>query len=431
MVSQKKLGLLALTSLVFGNMVGSGMFMLPSSLAAYGSIGLVAWVATAVGAVFLALVFARLAKIYPKSGGPYAYCREAFGDFTGFQIAYCYWIATWIGNAAIVVALMGPLAYFFPILKQQPYAILCSLSVLWFATWINVSGVKQAGVVQVITAVMKFIPILGMALLGFFYMDFEGLTAYNISGESNLSAFAATASMTVWSFIGVESATVPAGEAENPQVNIPRATVLGTLLAALVYIASTAVIMGLIPMQELAQSEAPFVLAAVKLFGHWGGDFVAVVSIIAILGTLNGWILMQAQMPMAAAEDGMFPKLFCKLGKKGTPVLGLTISSALISVLLLMHSDQGLVRQFVLITELAVVATLIPYLYSAVCEIILMIAKPQLVTEPSQRRSAWLMGVLAFIFVILAFLGVDTQILLPVLLLLLSSAFAYIGLVRS
>lgn len=430
MASQKKLGFIALTSLVFGNMVGSGMFMLPSSLASYGSIGLVAWVVTAIGAIFLALVFSRLAKVCPKSGGPYAYCREAFGDFTGFQIAYCYWIATWVGNAAIVVALMGPLAYFFPILKVQPYAIMCSLGVLWLATWINISGVKQAGFVQVVTAVMKFIPILGMAFLGFFYMDVGGLSAYNISGESNLSAFAATASMTVWSFIGIESATVPAGEAENPKVNIPRATVLGTLLATLVYVASTAVIMGLVPMQELAQSDAPFVLAAEKLFGHWGGDFVAIVSIVAILGTLNGWILMQAQMPMAAAEDGLFPKLFCKLGKKGTPVFGLTISSLLISVLLLMHSDQGLVRQFVLITELAVVATLIPYLYSAVCEIVLMITRPELLEGRRERRSAWLMGLLAFVFVFLAFFGVDAEIFLPVLLLLLSSAMAYVAIIK-
>jgi basic amino acid/polyamine antiporter, APA family len=430
-VKRKELGVVQLTALVFGNMVGSGTFMLPAALASYGSIGLCAWMATACGAVFLALVFSRLSKVYPKSGGPYAYCRQAYGDFVGFQIAYCYWIATWVGNAAIVVALMGSMVYFFPILKDPHYSVFFSLVTLWSVTAVNMMGVKQAGIFQVVTSVVKFVPLIGMAVLGLFYMDFDALQNFNVSGESNMSAFAATAALAVWSFIGLESATIPAGEAKNPGRDIPLATVLGTLLAALVYILSTGVIMGLIPMATLAQSGAPFVLAAQALFGSWGGQVMAVISIVAIMGTLNGWILMQAQMPMAAAKDGMFPQFFCRLGKNGTPVYGLVVSSLLISGLLFMHSNDGLVQQFTLITELAVVATLIPYLYSSLAEIVFMIKHPERYQERSKRIRVTLLALVAFMFVFLAFIGVEPEVILYVMLLFFSSVAAYMWLLWS
>ncbi len=425
---KKQLGLWSLTALVFGNMVGSGTFMLPAALASFGSIGLLAWVVTASGAVVLALVFSRLSKIYPKSGGPYAYCRQAYGDYIGFQIAYCYWIACWIGNAAIIVALIGSLAYFFPVLRNQPYSLMGGLGVLWLVTGINLFGVRQAGLMQIVTAVMKLVPLLAMALIGVFYMDFHALSDFNVSGTSHASAFVGAAALTMWSFIGVESATIPVGEAINPKRNIPLATILGTLLAALVYISSTGVVMGLIPMAELAHTDAPFVLAAYQLFGNWGAELVAIVSVVAIVGTLNGWIFVQAQMPMAAAKDGLFPKLFCRLGARGTPVYGLVISSLLISGLLIMHADSSLVDQFTLITELAVVATLIPYVFSSLAEIVFMLKNPENYRSSRERFKVIALAILAFAFSFFAFSGVDAIVVYYVFLLMLSSVAAYIWL---
>lgn len=430
-MENKTLGVVQLTALVFGNMVGSGTFMLPAALASFGSIGLLAWLATACGAMVLALVFSRLSRLYPKTGGPYIYCREAYGNFVGFVVAYCYWIATWIGNAAIVIALIGSLAFFFPILKIHTYALGFGLAVLWIMTAINIKGVKEAGFVQLITAIMKFVPLLAIAVMGLFYVDLSSLGEFNVSHTSNISAFAAASALTLWSFIGFESATVPVGNVRNPKRDVPIATVLGTLLAALVYIFGTAVIMGLVPMDVLAKSPAPYALAAEKIFGARGADFVGIVSVIAILGTLNGWVLMQAQVTMAAANDKLFPSRFGHVNEQGTPVFGLVISSVLISVLLFMHADDSLVEEFTLITELAVVATLIPYLFSSMAEFIYMLRHPHEYQTKSKRITTVVLALLALGFAFFAFVGVDSEIMYYVFLLLLSSVPAYTWLIWS
>lgn len=371
---KKTLGPWRLTALVTGNMVGSGVFLLPASLAVFGSIGLISWGFTAVGAILLALVFARLGRIMPKPGGPYAYCRAAYGDFIGFQVAYNYWIALWIGNAAITVALIGYLAFFFPILNQNPMAaLLASLSVLWLVTIINIIGVREAGILQLITTIIKLIPLVLIALIGVFKIHLSNYRDFNISHQSNISAFTAAATLTLWSFIGFESATVPAGHVKNPEKNIPRATILGTLIAAVLYIASSFVIMGVLPMHVLAQSSSPYALAANKIFGVAGGPIIAIAAMIACLGTLNGWVLMQAQVPQAAAEDKLFPRSFAYLIGNGTPIVGLIISSVLISILLILRYGASLVDQFTFIILLATLASLIPYLLTTAAEFILYV----------------------------------------------------------
>ena len=374
---RERLGFWSLTSLVCGNMIGSGVFLLPSSLAKFGSISILAWVLTSLGAILLGLVMAKLGSCLPKTGGPYAYCEAAFGDFIGFQIAYGYWIGMWVGNAAIALAFVGYLAVFFPVLVVNPiFTCFMAIATLWLLTFINLLGVKYAGFVQLVTTALKLLPLIAVGIFGFFYSDLSLLHPFNATQGSSLSALTGAAALTLWAFIGLESATVPAEAVENPKRNIPRATMLGVVITAIVYILSTTAVMLIIPNEKLLHSTAPFADAASVIFGDWGGKIIALGAIISTFGTMNGWVLMQAQIPLAAAEDGLFPKIFAMKNKIGVPVGALLISSALITILLLLTLHQTLVAQFTYIILLATLANVIPYFFTCIAQLILFFKEP-------------------------------------------------------
>lgn len=422
MSTRKNLGFFSLIALVIGNMIGSGAFLLPASLAKYGSIGIVAWIFTTVGAIFLALIFSRLSRMIPKVGGPYAYCREAYGNGIGFFVAYNYWIAIWAGNAAIDVALVAYLSYFFPVLNTNHFlSFLVACAILWTLTAINVIGVRLAGFVQVVTTVLKLIPLVCIALVGLFFIHSGHLAQFNVSGKSNFSALIASAALTFWSFIGLESATVPAEDAINPEKNIPRATVLGTIIAAIVYILGTLVIMGVMPMSQLAQSSSPYATAGVMIFGHWAGIVFAIAAIIATFGTLNGWILLHGQIPYAAAKDDLFPKPFAKLSKTKTPAFGLIFSSILITILLTLSYNQNFVSQFTIIILLATFSNIIPYLYTSVAELILT---RKLKHKPNSTFAIAL-AIVTFACLALAIMGTSIQAIYYWIILFISSIPVY------
>lgn len=399
---RKKLGGGMSTALVVGNMIGSGVFLLPASLAAYGGISIVAWLFTAAGAFLLALVFSRLGRAYPRTGGPYAYTRKAFGDFVGFQTAWGYWIAAWVGNAAIAVAFVGYVGHFFDVFADTTTnAKLAQAGLaagaIWLLTWVNVRGVRQAGGVQAVTTVLKLIPLGAIALLGLFWMDTGNFTPFNASGDSAFAAITGAATLTLWAFIGLESATVPAEDIENPERTIPRATMAGTLVTAAVYVLGTVAVMGVIPADVLAESTAPFAAAAEEMWGSWAGDLVALGAIIAAFGCLNGWILLQGQVPFAAARDGLFPASFARLNRHGAPAVGLVVSSVLLTALMATNYNATLVSRFTDMILLATLATLIPYAYSAAAHLALVasgameVAKGRLFTEVA-------VGLLAFAY---------------------------------
>jgi basic amino acid/polyamine antiporter, APA family len=398
----KKIGLWILVALVSGNMIGSGIFLLPSNLAKLGSISLLSWVFTMFGALALALVFSRLSTQYPKTGGPYAYSKLGLGRFIGFQTAYNYWIAIWVGNAALVVAAIGYLRLFFPLLADPIWACGTSIVIVWILTFVNIHGVKSAGVIQLISTVLKLLPLFFIAIVGWFYIHPAFYMKYfNVSAphRSSFSVISSGAALTFWAFIGLESATVPADSVKNPRINIPLATIIGTLIAAVVYIASSAVIMGMMPATQLQHSTFPFALAGKIILGPWGGYLVSIGAIISCLGCLNGWILLQGQIPMATADDNLFPKIFAQRNKAGVPAKGLIISSALITVLLLLTASQALVTQFKMIILLATLASLIPYFYTATAELIL------LRLAPISKAKRWMHIVIAVIAGIFAFWG--------------------------
>jgi APA family basic amino acid/polyamine antiporter len=369
--SEKRvLGFWTSTSLVVGNMIGSGIFLLPSALAVYGGISIFGWMFTTIGAILLALVFVNLSREFPNIGGPYFYARKGFGDFSGFIVAYGYWISILCGNAAISVALVSYLAMFIPALSEQPIlGALGALVNLWILTFINSVGVRISGRVQFITTVLKILPLIAIAFFGIFYFEANHFIPLNISSETSFTAITATAALTLWAFLGLESATIPADNIKNPKRTIPRATITGTLIAAFIYIFATVSVMGIISPSDLSNSNAPFADAAAQLWGSVAGYVVAAAGVVACFGALNGWILLQGQIPLAAAIDNLFPKRFANLSKAGTPVFGLILSSVLISLIMMMNFTQGLVEKFTFVILLATLATLVPYLFSTLAQL--------------------------------------------------------------
>lgn len=421
----KKLGFWVLTSLVVGNMVGSGVFLLPASLAQYGTVTIFSWIATAIGAMFLALVFAKLSKLFPRTGGPYVYCKEGFGDFIGFQVAYNFWICKWAGSAAIATALTGYLSAFFPILDQNHFlAFLITVGMVWLFSLINIVGVHLAGGFQLTLTILKYVPLILATVIGIFYVKAENLAYFNVSGGSNFSALSSGAMLTLWAFLGLESASIPADDVINPEKTIPRATVIGTALAGIVYIFSTISIMGVIPMPELKGSAAPFADFAGKLFGPWGMYAMGGVAVISCAGALNGWILVQGQIPMAAARDGLFPRVFGKMTAMRSPVNSILISSVLITLLLMLNLHKNLVQQFTMIISLATLAGIIAFLYTSVAEFVVYVKYPEKAHQKKVGKTL-LIAALAFIYTFWATASAGQEVVFYGSLLLFSSIPIY------
>jgi APA family basic amino acid/polyamine antiporter len=356
------LGLVAATALVVGNMIGSGLFLLPSALAPYGAAAILGWAVSGAGALALAFVFAGLARARPGSGGPYAYARDAFGDGAGFVVAWTYWVAVWCANAAIAVAFAGYAGSVFPPLAASPArAALCATGAVWLCTFSNACGLRAAGRVQVATTVLKLLPLLAIVPFAWSAIDAAAWRPFDRGGHGPLQVVAATTALTLWAFLGVESATIPAGEVSNPRRNVPRATLAGSLVAIVATVAACMGVVGLLPPATLSASGAPFVDAAVRLWGRGAGTLFGATAAVACLGALNGWVLAQGQVPLAAARDGVFPAVFARVDARGTPLHGLVLGSALASALVLANYQRQLVELFTFSILLSTAATLLPY----------------------------------------------------------------------
>lgn len=403
-MTQQKIGFWTSTSLVMGNMIASAMFMLPAALASFGSISLIGWLVSGAGALCLALVFSWLSQIMPlANGGPYAYTREGLGDFAGFLVGWGYWISVWSTNGAIAVAFISYLTIFFPVLGANAYyAVAVGLASIWLLTWINTHGLRQAGAVQLVTTVLKIAPLVLVTVGGAFFIQPENYQPFNSSGTSNLSAITSTATLTLFAFMGLECATIPSGSVENAGKTIARATLVGTLAVTILYVLGTVVIMGILPPEVLKNSKAPFADAATHVWGDWAGYVVAAGAVVSTFGALNGWIIMQGQVPAAAAADRLFPAVFGKLNKRGAPVLSLLISSALISVLLFMNFSRSLADTYQFIILISTMTVLVAFLFSSIAYLILAAR-----SRDSRWRQPWKLGlaVIAFSYSLWAVAG--------------------------
>ena len=424
---KNKLGLWTSTSLVVGNMIGAGVFLMPAALAAYGGISLLGWVFAALGAFLLAKVFSNLSKLMPMAdGGPYAYSRRGLGDFAGFLVAWGYWISVWCTNAAIAVSLVSALSTFFPALANNALLAVCTgLGSIWLLTWINTLGIVTSGKLQLITTILKIIPLLLVAAGGLFFIRAENFIPFNTSGSSDFSAISSTATYTFFAFLGLECATIPSGHVVNPVKTIPRATMMGIGITTLIYIVSTISVMGMIPAKDLQHSVTPFADAAAIIYGNSARYWISAGVAIAAFGALNGWILVQGQIPYAIAKDKLFPPVFSKENKKGTPALGIIITSIVVSVLMSMNYTRGLVEQFRFLILLATFVVLIPYLFSAASYIII-----RLENKTGNSGMRWLLSVIlasgAFIFSLWAVAGSGHDIVYWGFILLMTGVPFYV-----
>jgi arginine:agmatine antiporter len=416
----KSLGLAACTALVVGNMVGSGFYLSPTAVAPYGMLAPLAWIVMGGGAICLGLSFARLARLVPTSGGPYAYTRAAYGDFPGFLIAWGYWISIWSSLPAMAVGFSGYLVEFLPALRgNRPVALAVTLGAIWLVALINLRGVHSAGLFTSVMTYIKLAPLAVIALLGLFYADFGNFSEFNPSGESLVGAAGVLAPLTMFAYLGLESATVPAGDVRDPERTVPRSTMLGIGIAAAVYLLGTLAVMGVIPREQLSISSKPFAEAASVMWGPWGGSVFGIAIMISSLGALNGWTLLMGQVPMAAAQDGLFPAVFGRMSSRGVPAFGILISVSLATALLLVQvsGSSNFMALYRLIVNLSTMTAVVPYVFCALAAGILARGK---------ASRFGLVDVTAFVFSMFTLWGCGAEVVMWGFLMLMLGVPVYV-----
>lgn len=366
--SERQLGFWMCVALVVGNMIGASVFLVPASLAPYGLNSVIAWLVTATGALFLAGIYAALGRAFPSACGPYDYTRIAFGELAGFVVAWGYWISIWVSNAAIATGVVSYLSDLVPALAVPPVSVVFIIGIIWLLTGVNIYGTRTAGSLQMVTTVLKIVPLVVVALLGIWlFATRDPLIVAGIQRPTDWSveAVTAAAALTLFSFLGLESATIPAGKVRDAERTIPRATLVGTVATALIYLFSSSVATLLIAPAELAQSHAPFADVVRMFWGGPAGAWIALFAVVSAFGCLNGWILLQGELPFHMARQGMFPKVFARESRRHTPAVSLCIGSALTTVLIMMNSAKSMVDIFSFMVLLGTASTLIMYLLCA------------------------------------------------------------------
>jgi APA family basic amino acid/polyamine antiporter len=377
MQDDNKLGVWMCAALVVGSMIGTGIFMIPANLAPYGvGSSLLGWAVSATGAILLAGVFAGLGRAFPEAEGPYVYTRMAFGDLTAFIAAWAYWISLWVFNAALATGATAYLGSLVPAIAQSTVvSALATLGFVWLLTAINIQGVRAAGVVQVLTTVLKLLPLLaigGLALWLFAERSPLVMDTGHPPIAPTLDGVTAAATLTLSALIGFESVAVMANKVRNPARNIPLATLIGTIVTAAIYVVTCTAVMLLLPADTLAASSAPFADVARLLWGENAARWMALFVMISALGCLNAGVLLQGEVPLQMARKGAFPRLFMRESARGTPVAALCIGSTLVTILVLLNYQDSLVAIYEFMVLLATTATLVLYLLCALAMLALL-----------------------------------------------------------
>ena len=372
---KKDIGLFIATALVAGNMMGSGIFMLPATLAGTSGPGstLLAWIITGIGSIFLALSFAKLGSKIPKTGGPYEYSKLAFGDFMGVMNAWLYWNGCWIANAAVIITVTSYSTVIFPILGVNHfYSFLFSSAILWGATLLNILGVKKAGQTQSIITVVEILLFIFFIIIASMHFNSANITPI-FPKNKGISTLSSAATLTLWAFIGLESASVNAGEIKNPEKNVKRSTILGIIIALILYLLVNFFAMGAMSQSALAQSSSPISDILSKYLGSNVTTIITIIAIVSVIGTAVGWILSTARISFAAAQDKVFPEVFAKVHPKyKTPYMSLIISGVLVNILLLMNYTKSFNSAFNFVVVLATLSYLPVYASTASAEIMLL-----------------------------------------------------------
>jgi len=406
-----RLGFWMCVALVVGNSIGSGVFLLPAALAPFGLNSVIAWGFTASGAIALAIVFARLSRALPQAGGPYAYVHVAFGPLLAFVVAWGYWISIWVGNVSIATAGVSYLSPLLPWIAEKPGAsVLTTLLFLWLLTFVNWYGIKASGWVQGVTTVLKILPLLAVGALGLTSLHSSSAVS-TLSIPLSVSGVTAAATLTLWALLGLESATIPADKVANPARTIPIATLLGTIITALICAIACTTVLLLVPPATLAQSNAPFVDLAARFWGTGAGKLVAVFAAISAFGALNGWILLQGELPRAMANRGEFPRIFARESVHNTPGFGLCFGSALATLLILANYQKSMVSVFTFMILLSTTACLVLY---ALCSLALLRLQwtQQLGAARGRSVALGIVGILATAYSLWAIIGAGADAVL-------------------
>ena len=380
----RALGLTSTTAIVVGSIIGTGVFTMPAVMAGAGTSSILTLIAISIGAVLLGVLFGQLTKRVPHNeGGLYAYARHEFGDFAGYLTAWCYWITCWAGNAAIVSSWVLYVEDLFGISNPSAWTNFgIAMLGLWIPAAINLVGVRQMAIVQTITTVLKFAPLLLVGTLGWFFVTKANFGPFNASGGSLYDAINLAAGVALFSFIGVECAAVVAGRVKDPARNVGRASTYGTMASALLYVAVTAAVMGLVPHGALVNDGTPFVAAFDSMFNgaSWVGKLVALTAVISGLGALNGWTAVTAEVPFAAAKDGLFPTEFARTSSRNVPWFGIVTSTAVASLLMAWsYSGETGLKVFTYLVYLSVVTVAIPYFISACAQLAYLVSRRRVV----------------------------------------------------
>ena len=372
----RKLGLVMCIALVVGNMVGTGVFLLPRDLAPLGWNSVYGWLATIGGTLCLAIVLTRLARGRADGCAAYSYPAAAFGPGTGFVVAWSYWISCWTANATLAVAVVSNLSIIWPDLAGPGVAALAALVPLWLLTFVNCLGVREAGKVQVLTTLLKLLPLAGAMLVGAWLLI--GGTAAPAPHDSvpiTAASIQAAATLTLFAMLSFESAAAAGDRVENPERNVPRATMIGTILAGVIYLFSCSAVTLLLPVPALQESNAPFATFFSTLVDPSLGPIVALFVAIAALGALNGLVLVQAEMPLALARERLLPLWLARFNRAEVPWRIHLISSGLATIVVLANYTRGLAGLFSFMLLVTTSVSIIFYLACALASLRLMAAR--------------------------------------------------------
>lgn len=409
----QRIGLFRATMLVAGNMIGSGVFLMPASMAPQGGISLLGWLVAVPCALLLAVVFARLATRRPMAGGPYAWARWGLGDYSGFSCNALYWLGNVVGNIAIAVSVVGYASVFIAAIIGAKATAVATIVVIWAAIVANMVGPRLVASIEAATTLVGLLPIVLIAVLGWLWLD-PALFAsnWNPNNVSPMAAVPGALTIMFWAFTGVESAAVATAVVDNPTRNVARATLLGVALAAVVYVGSTSVVFGLVPATTLAESHAPFEAAVTVAVGAAPALVVAFCAMLKAAGALGGWTLLTAESARAAAEDGLFNRLFARVDRRGVPLLGLVVVGVLMTAMELVALSPTLGGLFGRLVSMSTLLIIPAYLFSGIA----------LALDVEERGAMRLVGLLAAIACILVAAAAETSDALIALILVLATA---------
>ncbi|MDA9175280.1 amino acid permease [Gammaproteobacteria bacterium] len=415
-VNTKIIGFWRGWSIAVGCAVGSGIFMMPTLLAPYGLIGFGGWLIAGAGSVLVALTMSRLVRRIPKTGGPYVYANEGLGHFAGFIIAWTYWVACITAIAGISIAFVSYLGFFIPAISHSSLlSLLTSLVLVWLIVTLNIFSIESSAKFQVVSTLLKLLPLFFMMFLGLVGFDSNNLPEINPTNANPFILLATVTTLVMWSFVGIETATVPAENFINPEKTIPKVLIAAVLSVLTIYILVSIAVAAIVPADELMNSSAPFALAATKILGFSGGVIIAFGALISTLGSLNANTLTAGNITFAAARDKLLPSKFLTLSDAGTPIFSFILAGSFVSFLLMLNYTKGLIDAFIFFAMLSTLSTLIAYLFCAMAE--LKFLKND---HPSkQRNSAIFLTFGTFLYAFFAIWGAGMEIVFYSFMLIL------------